>query len=84
MYVQCPSSKSLRLISFSNPYSFVTKCRRPCIFKTRSTNSGLICERFTPSGCKDLVIRLRAFEFPFHFLNFNESEDLDLKNFFRS
>ena len=45
----------------SNPYIFATRCRRPLIFQTMisviSNCLSLKYQRFTPSGCKEIMFR---------------------------
>ena len=47
---------------FFNSYIFATQCRRPLIYQTmnnfRSIRLSLKYQRFTPSGCKDIGIRV--------------------------
>ena len=48
-------------LRFSNPVICTTQSRRPLIFQTmnsvRSNNLSLKYQRFTPSSCRDIVIR---------------------------
>ena len=70
---------------FFNTYIFAAQCRRPEIFQSmnyvRSNNLSLKYQRFTPSGCTDIGIRIFEFATKTQFLSDSLSHNIFFKRF---